>query len=100
MHLLEDVQKLYGKLLHTASLVPAGRAYLTGFERMLAVCEKKPFMPHWPDKAISNELNWWLDTISTGAASRPILPPPTYHNLDAFSDASTGVGIGIIIGQK
>ena len=68
-HLLEDVQKPYGKLLHTASLVPAGRAYLTGFECMLAVCEKKPFMPHRPDKAISSELEWWLDTISTGAAS-------------------------------
>ena len=67
---------------------------------MLAVCEKKPFMPHRPDKAISNELEWWLDTISTGAASRPILPPPTYHDLDAFSDASTGVGIGIIIRQR
>ena len=45
-HRLEDVQKLYGKLLHTASLVPAGRAYLTGLERMLAVCTEKPFMPH------------------------------------------------------
>ena len=68
-HTLEDVQKIYGKLLHTASLIPAGRAYLTGFERMMAVCGKKPFLPHHPDKAIKDDLLWWRHIISTGKAS-------------------------------
>jgi hypothetical protein len=57
-HIMQDVTQLYSKLLHTASLIPQGRAYLTGFEHMLAICNTKPFMPHRPDKAISGELFW------------------------------------------
>ena len=33
-HTLEDVQKLYGKLLHTCLIIPEGRAYLTLGARM------------------------------------------------------------------
>ena len=76
-HCLEDVQKLYSKLLHTASLIPAGRAYLTGLECMLAVCSDKPFMPHRPDKAVSDDLIWWHRMISNGAAICSISPPPS-----------------------
>jgi len=31
-HVLQDVQSLYGKLLHTCTVIPRGRAYLTGLE--------------------------------------------------------------------
>jgi len=75
-HYLEDIQKLYGKLLHTASLIPAGRAYLTGLECTLAVCAEKPFMPHRPDKAIHEELTWWHCTIKNRAAICNISPHP------------------------
>jgi len=100
MHRLEDVQKLYGKLLHTASLIPAGRAYLTGLERMLAVCAKKPFMLHQLDKAIHEELTWWHCTIENGAAICSIFPPPPRADHQAFSDASSSIGIGIVIGKR
>ena len=36
-HTLGDVERLYGKLLHTCSIVPEGRAYLTGLESMLSI---------------------------------------------------------------
>ena len=99
-HRLDEVQKLYGKLLHTASLIPAGRAYLTGLERMLAVCSKKPFMPHRPDKAISDDLTWWHRAIKNGMAIRSIFPPPPRADHQAFSDASSSIGIGIVIGKR
>jgi hypothetical protein len=44
-HILQDIQQLYGKLLHTCVAVPQGRAYLTSLEGMLAYCRDKPFMP-------------------------------------------------------
>ena len=94
-HVLQDIRKLYGKLLHACSAMPRGRAYLTGFEHMLATCGKKPFMPHHPDKAISNDLAWWIKALHTGAVSCPILPSSPFINPQAFSDASSGVGIGI-----
>jgi len=99
-HLLEDAQKLYGKLLHTASLIPAGRAYLTGLECMMAVCSEKPFMPHRPDKAIGDELTWWQRAIENGMAIRSIFPPPPHTDHQAFSDASSSIGIGVIIGEQ
>ena len=36
-HSLEDVEKLYGQLLHVCLVVPMGRAYLTELERMLNI---------------------------------------------------------------
>ena len=36
-HTLSDVQKIYGKLLHTCLIVPEGRAYLTKLEKMLGI---------------------------------------------------------------
>jgi hypothetical protein len=98
-HRLEDVTKLYGKLLHTASLIPEGRAYLTGFEHMIAICGRKPFMPHRPDKAITEDLKWWKQALSSGRARCPLLLPPSFFNPQAFSDASSGIGIAVIIGS-
>ena len=99
-HVLQDVSQLYGKLLHAASLIPQGRAYLIGFEHMLAVCNAKPFMPHRPDKAISSDLLWWRTAITSGLVSLPISPPQTIVDLNAFSDASSSVGIAVVIGEQ
>jgi hypothetical protein len=45
-HTLEDVQKLYGKLLHASLVVPAGRAYLTNLESMLSTFNNHPLISH------------------------------------------------------
>ncbi|ETW78729.1 hypothetical protein HETIRDRAFT_453326 [Heterobasidion irregulare TC 32-1] len=47
-HALLEVQKLHGKLLHASSVIPAGRAYLTGLEAMLSICHDEPFKPRTP----------------------------------------------------
>ena len=98
-HVLQDVRELYGKLLHACAAIPCSRSYLTGFEHMLGTCAKKPFLPHHPDKAIITDLLWWVDALSSGAISRPIFPPTPFIDPRAFSDASSGVGLGIIIGN-
>ena len=97
-HMLQEVRELYGKLLHACSAMPRGRAYLTGLERMLATCGRRPFAPHHPDKAISADLAWWVEALRSGAVSRPILPPSPFVDPQAFSDASSGIGIGIVVG--
>ena len=98
-HILQDVRELYGKLLHACAAIPRGRSYLTGFERMLGTCAKKPFLPHHPDKAIVTDLLWWVDALSSGAVSRPIFPPTPFIDPQAFSDTSSRVGLGIVIGN-
>jgi hypothetical protein len=52
-----------------------------------------------PDKEVEPDLNWWTDILQSGRATRPILPPARFSVPFAFSDASSGIGIGIIIGD-
>ena len=99
-HTLKHVQELYGKLLHAASILPQGRAYLVGLESMLATCAKKPFVPHRPDKGLDKDLLWWVERLQSGTIIRTISPPPSFLDPDAFSDASSSIGIGITIGKR
>lgn len=98
-HTREDVEKLYGKLLHACAAIPMGRAFLTGFERMLKVSADKPFLPHRPDKTIASDLEWWGSMLRSGEVARPIYPPSPPADPQAFSDASSLIGVAIIIGE-
>lgn len=100
-HTLEEVQKLYGKLLHASLIRPAGRAYLTRLEEMLGIFHDRPFMPRTPPKGISGDLEWWKGELLKSCLARPIPGGPCIvHDLNAYSDASSGFGIGIIIGEQ
>ena len=99
-HTLKNVQELYGKLLHAASILIQGRAYLVGLEGMLSTCANRLFAPHRPSNGIAEDLRWWREKILSRSCIRPIIPPPTFLDLKAFSDASSGFGISIVIGQR
>ncbi|TFY67377.1 hypothetical protein EVJ58_g1655 [Rhodofomes roseus] len=96
---LHDVQRLYGKLLHSSLVVPRGRAYLTGLEAMLRVCADRPFVPHSPVRSISADLRWWVGILQQPRLHRPIPQPTRLIDLAAFSDASSGIGIAITVGD-
>ena len=99
-HTLAEVQRLYGKLLHTTLVVPAGRAYLTNLETMLALFNDRPFVPHTPPRDTPHDLIWWSRLLDAETLSRPIPGPTPLEDPHAFSDASSGFGIGITIGRK
>ena len=99
-HTLEDVQKMYGKLLHASLIVPAGRAYLTNLEAMLGSFASNPFVPHHPPRETAKDLSWWLTILNCTNLSRRIPGPCLVTDRGAFSDASSGIGIGIVIGEK
>ena len=96
-HTLEDVRKIYGKLLHASLVVTAGRAYLIRLEAMLKLFDSHPFMPRTPPRGTAADLDWWRDKLSQPLLSRAIPGPCELHDPHAFSDASSGVGIGIVI---
>ena len=48
VHTLDEVQKLYGKLLHILLIVPARHTYLPSLESMLGSFTANPFVPHHP----------------------------------------------------
>lgn len=99
-HTLDSIQKLYGKLLHAALVIPAGRARLTGLERALALGYPRPFLPRHPPKSVPSDLRWWLERLQRPSIRRSIFVPQQLIDLGAFSDASTGVGIGIVVGGE
>lgn len=98
-HSLREVQKLYGKLLHAAQIIPAGRAYLTNLEVMLAMFDSRPFLPRTPPRNTPDDIHWWQSTLSNTLLSRPIPGPCIIHDFHAYSDASSGHGIGIVINE-
>ena len=99
-HTLAEVQGLYGKLLHTSLVIPAGQAYLTALEAMLSGFNNCPFVPHTPPRNMSSDLEWWMDLLRSPVLSRPIPGPVPLTDLQAFSDASSGFGIGITLGNR
>jgi len=100
MHPLVEVQKLYGKLLHASLVITAGCVYLTNLEAMLSGFNNSPFMPHTPPCDTSNDLKWWAERLQSPTLSRNVPGPVPLTDLNTFSDASSGFGIGITIGNK
>ncbi|PAV17898.1 reverse transcriptase ribonuclease H [Pyrrhoderma noxium] len=95
-HNLLQVQSLYGKLLHVTYIVPEGRLYLTGFERMVPTFHSKPNQPHRPVKCIADDLQWWLTVLTQNTITRSIPQFTSFTPLLAFSDASNK-GLGLVI---
>ena len=99
-HPLVEVQKLYGELLHTTLVIPAGQAYLTNLEAMLTIFHNRPFMPHSPPCNMPYDLKWWAKLLRSPTLSRSIPSPTPLEDTNAFSDASSGFSIGITIGER
>ncbi|KAF7325196.1 Reverse transcriptase/ribonuclease H [Mycena kentingensis (nom. inval.)] len=98
-HNLQEVQSLYGKLLHACLVIPEGRAYITGLETTLGLFHDRPFLPRSSPKALRHDLEWWRERLGSSVISRPIPGPCAVVDPQAFSDASSGVGIGIVVGR-
>lgn len=100
-HTLEEVQKLYGKLLHACHIVPAGRAYLTSLEAFMGACHRdSPFCPRSPPRRTPSDLLWWKERLTQPTVIRDIPGPFPIIDANAYSDASSEVGIGITIGNR
>ena len=99
-HNLLDTQRIYGKLLHATLVLPAGRAYLTNLEAMLALFSNGAFVPHSPPRDTASDLQWWRRQLSRSDISRPIREPSPPTDYQAYSDASSGFGVAITIGPR
>ena len=99
-HNLLEMQQLYGKLLHASLVIPPGRAYLTSLEAMLGCFHHNAFLPRTPPRDTPSDLEWWERRLSQPSSPRPIPTPSPLSDYNAYSDASSGVGITITIGPK
>ena len=99
-HNLLETQRLYRKLLHAMLVIPAGQAYLTGLEAMLALFNNSPFCLHTPPRSTPNNLDWWQHQLHWAIVSIPIRSPQPLTNYKAYSNTSSGFGVVITIGPK
>ena len=100
VHNLLETQKLYGKLLHAMLVIPAGQARLTSLEAMLGSFNNNPFLPHTPPCDTPDNLAWWKHQFNQPVLFRPIQEPQPLINYEAYSDASSGIGIRITVGSR
>jgi hypothetical protein len=99
-HNLLEMQKLYGKLLHAALVIPAGRAHLTNMEAMLASFSNNPFLPHTPPRDTPGDLRWWQLQLGRASVFIPVPRPRPLSDYRAYSDASSGFGVAVTIGPR
>ena len=97
---LEEVEKLYGKLLHTSLVFPKGRAYLTSLEAALGTYKANRWIKHTPPAGTPDDIRWWEHLLDSPLLPRLIPGPLDVQDLEAYSDASSGVGIGIMVGGR
>jgi hypothetical protein len=98
-HALEQVQKLHGRLSHATLVIPEGSAHLMSLQSILGIFGNKPFIPRRQPRGTIDELRWWLHALN----SIPPIPIPHHPfavDHRAFSDASTGYGLAIVIGNR
>jgi hypothetical protein len=99
-HPLDEVEELYGKLIHVSLIVPMGRAYLTNLETMLGIFHDSPHKPRTPPADTADDLRWWESILKRPHLFRAIPGPCEVHDCSAFSDASSGTGIAIVINGR
>ncbi|CAA7270451.1 unnamed protein product [Cyclocybe aegerita] len=77
-----------------------GQAYLTTLEKFTALFTDNPFMPRAAPQSTSQDLFWWKQTLSRPELSRFIPEPHLVLDTAAYSDTSSEIGIGIVIGER
>ncbi len=93
-HDLQSTQKIYGKLIHACHVLPSGRVYITSLEYFMSLFGNSPSIPRKPPRIVASDLNWWYERLSRFVLERP---DSQLLDIQAFSDASSSVGIGIVI---
>lgn len=64
---------------------------------MLRLCRDRPCVPYHSPRGLSADLDWWSTMLSC-SYQRPIPCPVELTDVGAFSDASSGIGIAIVLG--
>ncbi|CDO77105.1 hypothetical protein BN946_scf184501.g10 [Trametes cinnabarina] len=96
---LETAQKLSGTLSHCAFVFPRGRTYLSGLFTFVASFTNE-HVPRYPPKSVISDLKWWRDLLRRKGERRVLVPKGPVQDVDAWVDASSSWGIGIVLGKE
>jgi hypothetical protein len=106
-HTLLEAQRLAGRLQHITYIIPHGRPYLSEIYRFMGLYDARDSdgrpMHHaekrlTPGRGCPAEIEWWISKLRRPNIKCIIPHPINVIDIGAFSDASSKIGIGIIIG--
>src|SRR6266403_2472281 len=80
-------------------VMPLGQAYLTRLEIFMGNFHDTPFQPCTPPRGTDADLDWWHSHLHLPSPPQPLPERIVLHDHSAFSDASSGVGLGITVGE-
>lgn len=98
-HTLAEVEELHGKLVHVSLVVLPGPARLTALETMLAGGVHRPHCKRAAPRSAKRQLEWWVERLSRPVVGRSFHSYAPHADFAAYSDASSSVGIGLVIGD-
>ncbi|EHS64703.1 uncharacterized protein PGTG_22339 [Puccinia graminis f. sp. tritici CRL 75-36-700-3] len=93
-----DVEIMTGRLNHVSYMLPQLRCYLCSFYRWMKSWVVKTALRELPDD-VRSDLERWMHTLLTFKPTR-LMPNPAPTEIGWVGDASTGFGIGILIGHQ
>jgi hypothetical protein len=105
-HTLAEARVLAGRLQHCSYLVPRGRPYLSHlyrFIRLYAATDSTGQPQHDPQKPLTPghgcppEIEWWARELGKPSVARTIPHPVDVLDVHAYSDASSEIGLGVVI---
>jgi hypothetical protein len=101
-HTLAEAEVLHGRLQHITYVIPRGRAYLGCLQTFMGLYSNGQHhreQPLTPPKRTPADLRWWERELSSPGISRPIPGPVVVAEVRAFSDASSGIGVAVVLGD-
>jgi hypothetical protein len=100
-HSLRDAQELLGRLQHICFVLPMGCAYLVWLQIFTGLfnANSERYMPHTPPHRLKDGLDWWEQCFRHTALTCKLCGPVSVRDVQAYFDASTGIGIAVVLGN-
>lgn len=97
-HSYSETEKMVGRLSHLTAVLPQMKCYLVVIYRWLAEWVHRVAKRDTPAPVLE-DLDEWLAVLSSVQPTR-LIPDHDIRNIGWVGDASTGYGIGVIVGKR
>lgn len=94
----DTAASIHGTLQHICFIYREGRSRLPSLSRFVSKFPNK-FVSHHIPSTVTNDCKWWFNVLSVQYYHRT-LQQKIVRDVDAWIDASTSWGIGIVIGHR
>lgn len=97
---LKEAQSVLGKLVHCGLVLPEGRSRLRSVSKFTAAFQNQGPRTVWKlPKDVIEDVAWWRRALGEDFCGMPVQSIPEPVDRGIFVDASTGWGLGLVMGD-